>query len=74
LEGLLEGEEEEGRTVFMFSARRSYSSRTSCSSGESSGGEVRRELCGRGGGSILDVVMLDVGEEVRPGKKVHYYE
>lgn len=27
-----------GRTFFMFSARTSYSSKTSCSSGESSGG------------------------------------
>lgn len=29
-------------TFFMFSAKRSYSSRTSCSVGVSSGGELRR--------------------------------
>ena len=42
-------------TFFMFSARRSYSSSTSCSRGESSGGEARRALDGRGPESILAV-------------------
>ena len=57
------------RTFFMFSARRSYSSRTSCSSGVSSGGEAMRLLWGRGGGSILCFMRLDGDVVVGSGER-----